>query len=151
VGGSDGVVGEKLEREVVDDLVPVDDAAMAVRRVLAKADVGEEDHLRRALGHGAQGLLDDAVLVVGARGRFVLLLRDAKEEDGADAEAHELLRLVSETIDGALRNAGEALERLLHSGARTGEDRVDEVAQVEARLAHELTEGARAPEPAQAR
>ena len=37
-----------------------------------------------------------------------------------------------------------------HSRARAGEERVDEVAQVEARLAHELAEGAGAAEPAEA-
>ncbi len=123
---------------------------MAVRRVLAEANVGEEHHFRRALREGAQRLLDDAVLVVGARGRIVLLLRDTEEEDGADAEPQELLGLVGEAVDRTLRDSGQAFERLLDAGARTGEERVDEVAQVEPRLADELPEGAGAPEASEA-
>ena len=106
------VLREQLERDVVHDLVAVDDAAVAVRRVLAEADVGEEHELGRTLRERTERLLDDAVLVVGARRRLVLLLRDPEEEDGADAEPQELLGLVGEPVDRALRDAGQAFERL---------------------------------------
>ena len=109
-----------------------------------------QHQLGRALREGTEGLLDDAVLVVGARRRIVLLLRDPEEEDGADAEPQELLGLVGEAVDRPLRDAGQAFERLLDSGAGTGEERVDEVAQVEPRLADELPEGAGAPKASQA-
>ena len=58
----------------------LDDAAVAVRRVLAEADVGEEHEPGRLLAERAQGPLDDPVLVVGARADLVLLLGDAEED-----------------------------------------------------------------------
>ena len=36
-----------LDRDVVDDLVALDDAAVAVRRVLAQAHVGDDHQIRR--------------------------------------------------------------------------------------------------------
>src|SRR5438034_22389 len=76
---------EQLERLVVVDLAVADDAAMAVRRVLAQADVGEEHELREARAEVAERALDDAVVLPGAGGLLVLRLRDAEEDDRADS------------------------------------------------------------------
>ena len=71
---------------VVVDLAVDDHAAVAVRRVLAEADVGEQHELGEARAQRAQRALDDAVVVPGAGALLVLLLRDAEEHHGADAE-----------------------------------------------------------------
>ena len=123
---------------------------MAVRRVLAEADVREEDEVGRPLRERPERLLHDAVLVPGAGGGLVLLLRDPEEKDGADAEAEELLCLVGEPVDGALRNTGKPFERLVDTGARAGKQGIDEVAEVESRLADELPERTGAAEAPQA-
>src|SRR5437867_3955973 len=52
------------------------DAAVAVRRVLAEADVGEQDELREPVPQVAEGELDDPVVLPGAGGLLVLRLRD---------------------------------------------------------------------------
>jgi hypothetical protein len=144
-------LGQELEREVVHDLVPVHDPAVAVRGVFAQADVGQKHELGDLLAEGSQRPLHDSVLVVGSRARPVLLLGDAEEENGADPQSLSLLGFLAETVDGALRDTGQALERPLDSVARANEERKDKVAQVEARLAHELAQRRGAPEAAKPR
>ena len=62
-----------------------------------------------------------------------------------------LLRLVAEAIHGALSNAVETLERMhdVHTGTR--EERVNQIARIDARFAHELSQSGGTPEAPQAR
>jgi hypothetical protein len=149
LGVADGRPREQLERKVVDDLPLVDHPAVAMGHVLAETDIGEEHELGHPLAQGAQRLLDDAVIVVSAGGGFVLLLRDAEEENGADAERVDFLRFGAEPVDGPLRDAVETFERVLHARARASEEREDEVASVDARLAHEIAQRRGAPKAPQ--
>ena len=80
LGVAHGRLREQLERDVVQDLVALDDAAVAVRRVLAEADVGEEHEPGGLLPQRPERALDDPVVVVGARRGLVLLLGDPEEE-----------------------------------------------------------------------
>ena len=84
---------EEVERLVVHDLAVAQDAAVAVRGVLAEADVGDQDELRLLAPQRAECALDDPVVLPRARALLVLLLRDAEEEQGLDAEGRELPRL----------------------------------------------------------
>jgi hypothetical protein len=77
--------GEQLEAPVVVDIAVDHHAAVAVGRVLAEADVREEDELREAWPQRAQRLLDDAVVLPRAGRLVVLVSRDAEEQEGADA------------------------------------------------------------------
>ena len=61
------------------------DAAVAVRGVLAQADVGEQEQLGEARPERAERLLDDPVRDPRARALVVLLLRDAEEDHRLDA------------------------------------------------------------------
>ena len=58
---------EQLERLVVGDLSVPDHAAVAVRRVLAEADVGDQDELRLLGTERPQRTLHDPVHIPGAR------------------------------------------------------------------------------------
>ena len=71
---------EQLERRVVVDLVAAEHAAVAVRGVLAEADVGQEQQLGKARPERTERLLDDPLGDPGARALVVLLLRDAEED-----------------------------------------------------------------------
>ena len=96
LGVADRGAGEQLEAPVVVDVAVDDDAAVAVRRVLAEADVGEQDELREARPQRAQRDLDDAVLLPRAGRLVVLHLGDAEEHHRADAARGKLLDLVQQ-------------------------------------------------------
>ena len=107
---------EQLERGVVVDLLAAQHAAVAVRGVLAEADVGEQEQLGEARPQRTERLLDDPVGDPGTRAVVVLLLGDAEQDHGLDAGAEQLLALahdpstVSRDIGGSasLRSASGA-------------------------------------------
>ena len=55
-----------FDRRVVDDLPVDEDAAVAVRRVLAEADVGDDEQIRHVLLERADGGLHRRFRIVGA-------------------------------------------------------------------------------------
>ena len=52
---------QQLERQVVDNVLPLHDSAMAVVSIFAQTDVGDHDKPWRCLFDGAHGLLHRAV------------------------------------------------------------------------------------------
>ena len=90
---------------------------MTVRRVLAQADVGQQQQLGKARPQLAQRLLHDAVVDPRAGALVVLLLGDPEEDHGADAEPHELLDLAHELVDGEAADARAARSFRSVSGA----------------------------------
>ena len=143
----DGRAREQLERRVVVDLSVVDHAAVAVRRVFAQADVGDQQQLRKARPQRAERLLDDAVVDPGAGALVVLLLRDPEQDHGADADAHELLDLAHDGLDGVALQRRQPLVR--ERGGRD-EERHHEVVERDRRLADEVAQRAGATQAAQA-
>ena len=135
-------------RRVVVDLVPSQDAAVPVRRVLAEAHVGHQQQLREARPQRAQRLLDDAVLDPRARALVVLLLGDAEEDHGVDAGAEQLLAFADDAVHGVPRKPGQPFVR-----QRLGrdEERLDEVVERDGRLAHEVAQRTGAAQPAESR
>src|SRR5439155_8425701 len=134
---ADGRAGDQLERRVVVDVAVADDPAVAVRGVLAKTHVGEEEQVRETLAQRSQRLLDDAVLVPRARSLLVLRIWNSEEEHRLDAEARELLCLARKVVD---REAAERRQPLVHLARRPDEERKDEVVEIEASLAHQRAE-----------
>ena len=99
-------------------LAVADDAAVAVRRVLAEADVGEQQQLREPRPQRAQRALDDPVVVPRAGALLVLLLRDPEQDHRARrraARARRTSRTRSSTVWRAMR--GQLLVRARASGA----------------------------------
>ena len=70
-----------------------DEAAVAVRGVLAEADVGDHGQVRVRLLQRPHRHLHDALVVVGAGADLVLGGGDAEEQDRADPGGGELRRL----------------------------------------------------------
>ena len=124
---------------------------MAVARVLAEADVGDEHELRVRGVERAERALDDAVVVPRAGRLLVLLLRDAEKQKGLDAERDELTGLAHELVDGELRDRVEPLDGPHDALPRAREERHDEVVEVEPRLAHERPQRVGAPQPPEPR
>ena len=144
-----GRAGEQLERLVVLDLAVAQDAAVAVARVLAEADVGDERQAGHLGAQRPQRPLHDPVVLPGARALLVLLLRDPEEEHGPHAERRELGRLAHDLVDRALRDPVEAGDGTDDALAGTGEERHHDVVEREARLAHERAQRVRAPQAPQ--
>ena len=136
------------------DLDPVravpEDAAVAVRGVLAEADVGDEHELGLLGPERAQGPLDDPVVGPGARALLVLLLRDPEQEHGLDPERDELVGLARRASSTEWRVDAPAAPRCA-TVARPDEERHHEVVELEPRLADERAQRVGAPQPAQAR
>jgi hypothetical protein len=122
---------EQVESLVVRNLLAVEDAAVAVGRVLAQADVGDEHELRDALAERPERLLDGPVVVPGARPLIVLLLRDSEEQERRDAQFSALFGLGDGLLD---REAREGRQRVIRQRLGRDEDRQHEVLQVEPRL-----------------
>ncbi len=121
---------------------------MAVRGVLAQADVRQEEQLGEARAELPQRALDDAVLVPGSRPLVVLPVGDPEEDHGADPAAEHALGLAGDVGDGVPGHGRQGLVRL---GALGDEQGQHEVGEVEAHLADEVPERRRPPEPPQPR
>jgi hypothetical protein len=65
-------LGEQLDGQVVVDLAVANHSAVAVRGVLAQADVGDHHQVGMGVLECSHGHLDDALRVVGAGARLVL-------------------------------------------------------------------------------
>ncbi len=106
VGAGAGVgkrgLGQPLQGGIVIHVAILDVAAVAVAGVLAIAHVGDHQQLGRLAADGADGALDDAIVVVGARGHFVLGFRQAEENHAADAERLHFGALLHQLVHGQL-------------------------------------------------
>src|SRR5215207_8197027 len=140
---------QELEAHVVQDLARIllHDPAVAVARVLAEADVGDHDQLRRRILYGAGRELDYPLGVVRPARSLVLRVRDTEEQHRGHPEVVRPLRLGDGVVYGELEDAGHGRYRVLHVLPDRHEDRVDEVARGEPRLAHQAAQGARAARP----
>ena len=76
---------------------------------------------------------------------------DAEQQHRRDAERRGLARLLDGRRDRQAVDAGHRLDRLAAVQAGLDEQRQDEVARVQPRLAHEVAQDGRAAQPAQAR
>ena len=151
-GVGDRGAHEQLERGVVVDVaVLAHDAAVAVARVLAQAHVGHDEQVGVGLLDRADRELDDALVVVGARALLVLVVGDAEQQHGRDAEGGGGARLLDGVGDREALDAGHRGDGLAAVGAVDDEQRVDEIARLERGLAHEVAQDAGLAQPAQAR
>ena len=126
------------------------DAAVAVRRVLAQAQVGDHEQLGVGGLDGAGGELDDPLVVPGARAVLVLGGRQAEQQDARHAERGELARLLDRGVDREVVDPGERGDRLAAVLAGDDEERLDQVRDRQLGLAHEAPQQAGAAQPAQA-
>ena len=142
---------ENLEGLVVQDVaVGVEEAAVAVVRVLAEADVGHDDELRARFLERADRLLDRPVVGEALDTVRILRARDAEEENRLDAERLELTGFASELVDGELVDTGHRGHGAADAVAGNDEERVDEVVRLERRLANEVAQGRRSAQATRA-
>ena len=133
--------GEQLQRRVVRDLTVLDDAAVAVRRVRAQADVGEQQQLGKARAQCAESLLHDTVLGPGTRRLVVLVLGHAEQQQCRDTSQRQRLRLAQQAVDRVTAERGQLL---VDQRLGSDEHRHDEVVYAQTRLADEIAQCGRA-------
>ncbi len=123
LGVGDRDLGQQLDRDVVVDLAVADEAAVAVRGVLAETNVGDHGQVRVGLLQRPHRHLHDSLVVVGAGARLVLGGGDAEEKDGADAGGGDLRRLGDQLGDREALDAGHRVDLLADVLAGDDEER----------------------------
>ena len=113
---------------------------MAVARVLAEAHVGDDEEVGNRVLHGADRLLDDAVLGVRLAAAGVLFCGQAEEEHGGDAHGRRVLALLQQLIHREAALPRHGADGLAHSAAMGHEERVDEIIHLEVGLADHLAQ-----------
>ena len=107
----------------------------AVTGVLTQAAIGDYEQVLY-LGFDRAGRpLDNAVVVVGARGFRVFGFRQPEQNHSGNAERLNLAALLDDRVDRHLIVARHGLDFLLYPFAGTGEKRIDEVLGSQAGLA----------------
>src|SRR4051812_38739629 len=104
--------------------------------VLAEADVGDHGEVGVGLLEGANGHLDDALVVVGARARFVLGGGDAEEQDGGDARGGDLGCLGHQLGDREALDSGHRVDLFAQVFSGHDEEWLDQVRGAEVRLSN---------------
>ena len=141
----------RVERRIVVDRAAPDHAAVPVVRVLAQAQVGDEDQGFPELGaHGAEGLLHDPARIPGAAPLGVLVRRDPEQHDRGDAELRQRSAGLDEASDRMLVLPGHGVDLHGAGQALLDEERGDEIARVQPGLPHHLPKPAGASEPPEA-
>jgi hypothetical protein len=143
-GLGDGDPGEQLERlVVVDHSVGPQHAAVAVARVLAQAQIGDDRQSGVGRLDRPGGELDDALVVPGLRAHLVLGRREPEEHHSPDAQRGRLGGLLHRVVDGEVIDPGHGRDRRTTGRSADHEHRVDQVARREGRLAHERAQRVR--------
>src|SRR5450755_1091752 len=131
----EGHVAQQLQCFVVLHIAVLDDAAMPVAGVFTQANVGDDQRIRCLGLQTPDRLLDDALLGVCLRAYLVLLVGDAKEQYGWNAQARDALRFTPQVLQRPLHNPWHGGNLAWLVDAFRNEERVDELLDVQVRLA----------------
>ena len=125
---------------------------MAVRGVLAQADIGDGHQRLRGLGRfdGAEAALDDAVGRIRAAALLVLVVRNPKQQHSADAERGALFDFFQRLVDGQVEDAGHGADLAAYAFPLAEKQRIDQRAGMQVGLTHQRAHGGRGAQAAQA-
>src|SRR5690349_20878895 len=98
--------------DVVEDLLATEHAAMAVRRVLAQADIGDDDEPWDLALDRAYGALDGSVRVRGLRALGVLAAGNPEEDHAGHAIGQRRFRFFHRFVHRRLEDAGHRPDRV---------------------------------------
>ena len=138
--------GQHLERPVVVDIVTAQDAAVAVRGVLAHADVRDDIQLGRDGAERTDALLHNAVRVP-CRAVLVLVLRQTEQQYTRHAVCAHALDRSAQHIGRIVILSGQRRNFVADALALDDEDRPDQAVRRNARLAHHAAQRIRRPQP----
>ncbi len=131
--------------------VAVHEAAVAMRGVFAKTNVGD-DYERLCFGGGLDGSessLDDAVGCPGAAALLVFLGGDAEEQHATDAQIGAGFDLLESFIDGEIEDAGHAADLAANALPFAKKEGIDERAGTQMRFSNQRAHGGGGAETAQ--
>ena len=114
---------------------------MAVRRVLAKADIRDHQKVRNALFQAAHRGLDDAIWVKGLRTELIFQARNTEQEDGWYAKIEDLLRVFYKLVYRVLIDARHAGDSFCSIDLLGDEHWVNQLTCLEAVLSYDLPQG----------
>ena len=136
----DRLAYQEVERGVVVHLAVSQDAAVTVIRVLAHADVGDDDELRQLAFERAHRALYWSFVIPRAGAFGVLVIGNAEQQDTADANRRRRARIDEHLVHRRLMHARHGAHRLTHASSRAHEQRQHELRRCESRFAHEVAE-----------
>jgi hypothetical protein len=147
LGVADRRAHELFDGGVIGDVVPIDDAAVAVRCVLAEAHVRDHDHVGHGVANRANRGMQRSVEIVRPAADLVLCIRKAKQQHGRHAFGERLARLVHGLVGRELMHARHRPHRAAHAVAAAHEQRQYQLIDRQPRLTHHATQRGRAPQP----
>jgi hypothetical protein len=136
---------EEVEGGVVPDLVPLDDAAMAVGGVLAETDVGDHEELAALAAYRANGLLHDAVVGVPLRAEGILPLGQAEEDHARDSQGLHLAGLAGRLVGREMEAARQGRDLTANADPGSYEKRIYELLRRQTVFANQRPEARRPP------
>ena len=110
--------GQEIQRGVVVDGMPFDDAAMAVIGVFAQTDIGNDHQIRQFVLDLADGPLHDAFFGVSLGAQRVFLVRQAKENDRRYSQMKGFLGGFDEVFRGKLVVSGHGWDGVFDASVR---------------------------------
>ena len=113
-----GLFGQDVQGGVVIHVLSLDDPAVAVVGVFAKAHVGQQQQAWHRFLERGQGALNDAVIGVGVRAEGVLMVGNAEQNDAGDAQIPNLPALLNRPVNRQLGNARHRADRIAHPRSR---------------------------------
>ena len=139
-GVGDGLFGQDVQGGVVIYVLGLDDSAVAVVGVFAKAHVGQQQQARHRFLEIGQGALNDAVIGIGVRAEGVLVVGNTEQNDAGDAQIPNLPAFFNRPVNRQLGNARHGTDRIAHPGAGYDEQRHDEVVDAELGFSHHASQ-----------
>jgi hypothetical protein len=149
-GQRERLLGQGLERLVVEDHAVAQQAVLAVDRVGVERHVADDADARYLAPDRTDGAADEIVLVPGLGRVLALPLRlgDREQGHGRDAELAATLHLAHQQVDRKTLDPRHRRHGLALRLAVQHEEGLDQVGGPEPALGHQASHPALAPEPA---
>ena len=90
---------QKFKRWIVIHIAILDDAAMAMTHVFAKAHVRNHVQTRELFLDSTHGPLHNAILIISRSRHFVLVIRDTEQQNGLDAKRDTAFKFLQDFIN----------------------------------------------------
>src|SRR6266478_3956790 len=139
-GMGQGLLGKNGDGGVVGNVAVLDDAAVTVIGVLAKANVGDDEKFEIGFADGFDGALDYSLGGERTRAARVLRFRKAEQDDSGNSEGLHFPALFDNLIRGLLINVRHGADFLADFAAGTDEHGIDEAGSGKLRFADKPAE-----------
>src|SRR5205823_5318649 len=124
--------------------------AMTVIGVFAKANVSDDQQLRRGVLRGLHRLLHDAAVAVRIAAERIFLGRNTEQNNAAESELCRLAGFLGDVVYRKLGLTGHRRDWLANAFSGTGKQREDQLLRVQPNLLHQSTDRRMVAESTQA-